>query len=240
MRAIILADKRTGSTFLQHALNSHPDVTCYDEMFMYSGRSKKRNKIELYKTMAQRKKLTIDEYLTWLFKHSDTKVACFRLMYNQEVKYSNILDLLIERRFKIIHLYRKDQIKRVFSRWTAKDIDPMPRVIDVDKFVNEVKASNKRINDYRRRLKKYGDVLELSMEELFGKTEGKQDHVVKHHAFNIKSDQVTYLSDGCNEKLTNFLKLDNLPMYSNISKKNTRKIEEYIINYDVLLKELNK
>ena len=38
---VIFCGKRTGSTFLQEALNSHPQIVCYDEMFMLSRKIRK-------------------------------------------------------------------------------------------------------------------------------------------------------------------------------------------------------
>jgi hypothetical protein len=61
--AIILAGKRTGSTFLQEVLNSHPNITCYDEMFMKYNKNKKRRGQFLYEFMRKDKGMNINEYI---------------------------------------------------------------------------------------------------------------------------------------------------------------------------------
>ena len=60
---IVLANKRTGSTFLQEALNSHPSIRCYDEMFMIKTRLKQRRGGILYKTKKEENEMGKKEYI---------------------------------------------------------------------------------------------------------------------------------------------------------------------------------
>jgi len=236
MKSVILADKRTASTYLQHALDSHPDILCLDEMFMYSGRAKKRAGVQLYKTMQEKRSFSIRQYLEWIYGLNQEKTVCFRLMYNQDKKYGNIINILKDLNISIIHLIRKNQLKRVFSRWTANELDPTPREINPEHLYNEIKESKKRVDNYKKILKKYNNYIEIEMKQLFGRTEGELNNVEKHFAFNLTSDQITYLNEETNELLCNFLNVEKYEMRSNISKKNKLEIWDYITNKSEVIK----
>jgi len=75
--AVILSDKRTGSTFLQEALDSHPDITALDEMFMVYDKESERRGYKLYRSL--QKSMTISEYLDWIASKGNNTI--FRLMY---------------------------------------------------------------------------------------------------------------------------------------------------------------
>jgi len=62
---VVVADKRTGSSFFQEALSSHPNIKCYDELFMIRGAKKtgKRRGQYLYRHMKQTESMDIGGYI---------------------------------------------------------------------------------------------------------------------------------------------------------------------------------
>ena len=64
MNFIVLAAKRSGSTFLQEALSSHPNIKCYDEMFMLkSTKTGKRRGQYLYPYMKKHHNHNVKQYI---------------------------------------------------------------------------------------------------------------------------------------------------------------------------------
>lgn len=122
---IVLTTQRTGSTLLWRYLDLCPEVDAHGEIFL---KSMKRpdsysSFIKTYKLgfvlnfLAKRK--MISKYLDELCTISkDKKAVGFKLMYNQN---NDILKRIIrENDFHIIHLIRRNYLKVIISRETAR------------------------------------------------------------------------------------------------------------------------
>jgi hypothetical protein len=59
---------------------------------------------------------------------------------------------------------------------------------------------------------------------MIGRVEGKKENVEKRGAFNITSDQVSYLSDKYSKQICDILGVEYHNMYCNISKRNSPNI----------------
>lgn len=234
MKSIIVAEKRTGSTFLQNALNSHPNITCYDELFM-KNKAKKRHGMKLYNFFKD--KWTIEQYLDWVY--SLDKNICFRLMYPhyEHWKFDYILK---EYKINIIHLVRTNYLKLYLSRLLMKERNKTDRVqIPVGSLVSILNGLNKKDKRFKKRLKNVGkNFIQIDFEKVIGESSGDIKNEKKVGSFNIKSDQITYISREINSKLCEFFKVGPFEMHCNITKKNRKGLKYHIKNYKDVENEL--
>ena len=236
-QAVLLSNKRTGSTFMQEALDSHPNVTSLDEMFMVSTKITERRGYDFYKTKREQENMKIPQYLDWIASQ-DTN-TCFRLIYNQDQHY-NVLKYIADRNMPVIHLVR-DPIDIVVSlACKFKHIKPDQTVkVDVKDFIFLTRKHIKIRNDYRDKLaSRECIVYETNYENMFGKQEGDVEDIKLVGSFNIRSNQRTYVDENINRNICEFLNIENVPMWSNVTKKFTLPREEKISNWDEVQKAL--
>lgn len=228
MKAIILCDKRTGSTFLQNCLDSHPDLTVYDEMFMIRGGIKKRHGQFLFRHMKNTKGFSPEKYLDWLSNEGENVI--FRLIYDHCNKFE--LDSIIrKRKIPIVHLFRKNHFEKTMSKLTKGLFEPKKVIIPVDKLLQGIKKSEGKASDWTKRWEGYKPQMYIEYKEMIGEVSGdKTKDFQKVGAFNMRSAQTTYLSDDINKKICKFLSIPDFRMSSNITKKNSNNIFDYVKN----------
>jgi len=243
MEFVLLSNKRTGSTFLQEALDSHPQVTALDEMFMVSTKITERRGYELFKTKKINESMNIRQYLEWISQQGDN--TCFRLIYNQDQTW-NVLPKIKDRNMKVIHLVRDPIDICVSLLCKFKHIQPEDTVkANPDEFVTMVIKQTALRDTYRDKLAKLSlPNYEMSYSNMFGKTEGEVENVKLVGSFNIRSNQKTYLNENINKNICEYLGIDNVPMYSNVTKKftlpreqkieNWKQVEEGLINANII------
>jgi len=224
---VIFCDKRTGSTFLQEALNSHPQIVCYDEMFMKNRNRKRRGQL-LYRTMKTEKNMTTEAYIRWLYDFDKQSGTLFRLMYPHNEKH-NVLPVLKKMGVPIIHLIRTNG----FAKSMSKQMKQKNRG-DKIKINTKLLLSNLMDNEYRiwnnKRALKGANVIEIKYEKMIGETIGSLNGVKKYGAFNIKSNQITYVSDKYNNMICDFLGVDRVKLFSDVSKRNSWNLWDHIKN----------
>jgi hypothetical protein len=236
-QAVLLSNKRTGSTFCQEALNSHPQMIALDEMFMVSTKLKKRRGYDLYKTKKDQYDMSISQYLNWIATKNRNTI--FRLIYNQD-QHWNVLKHIADRKMPVIHLVR-DPIDIVVSLMCKfAHIKPEDTVVvDVNNFVSLVHKHTKLKYDYKDNLSSRGIVTyDIDYKNMMGKKEGRMEGIELVGSFNIRSRQITYVDETINKDICKFLNIDNIPMYSNVTKKFTMPREEKISNWNEVEKAL--
>lgn len=231
---VIFCDKRTGSTFLQEALNSHPQIVCYDEMFMKIKNRKRRGQV-LFKAMKNEQGMNVQKYINWLYEQEKNKSTLFRLMYVHNKNFK-VLPVIKQMKLPIIHLVRENGVAKSISKHTKKKGQGETIRIQPEKILQEVKNNEQRIQQYRKELKKYSNHIEIKYDQMFGTTEGDPENIEKYGAFNIVSNQVTYLAPEVCEKICNILEVDYFDMYSHVTKRNPYDLSERISNYDEVKK----
>lgn len=226
-KGFILCDKRTGSTLLQNCLDSHPEITCYDELFMIRGKIKKRNGQYMYRWMKNNKSYNKKKFLNYLGEQDEN--VYLKLIYDQ-CDYWKLEPYIRKNNLQVIHLFRKNHFKKAVSRLSRNNnkgqIDPITN-IDVKKLVNEILHSMEKSRIYKKKWEKYENQIKIYYEDMIGKKEGEIGEIKKVGAFNIKSNQITYLNKETCEKLCNFIGVEYFDMYSNITKRNKEDVLSY-------------
>jgi len=125
IKFIILTTQRTGSTVFWRYLDTHPSISAHGEMFLKS--LKRPDSYATYRKKSfrnhcmhyvSRRQLT-EEYMSQFFKStSEIKAIGFKLMYSQ--LFPCLEDYLHRKNVHVIHLIRKNVLKIIVSRETAK------------------------------------------------------------------------------------------------------------------------
>jgi hypothetical protein len=226
-KGFILCDKRTGSTLLQNCMNSHPQITCYDELFMIRGNIKKRNGEYMYRWMNMERGYNIPSFLKYLGEKDEN--VYLKLIYDQ-CYYWNVDKYIKENNIKIIHLFRKNHFKKAISRLTRnKSKNEYEPVTDlkVKKIIEETLKSEKKSKDNFGKWRKHKNQIKIYYEEMIGRKEGVVENIEKVGAFNIKSSQITYLEEKTCKDLCEFMEVDYFEMFSNITKRNKEDVLSY-------------
>jgi len=225
MKAVLLSDKKTGSTFVQYAIGSHPELICYDEMFLIKHGNRKRRGQLLYKTMRKEKKMGVKQYLDWLYSQNEN--VCFRLMYPHDV-FHKVLPYIMEMKIPIIHLVRQNHFKKTISKYTLGKVLNEKINIRPDQVISGIKESINRKNRYERILKNYPYVHKIKYENMIGSVseELNINKVKKLGGSNITSNVISYMNKDYSKIICDLFGVEYKQLYSNVTKKNKENIFE--------------
>jgi LPS sulfotransferase NodH len=137
MKFIILTHGRSGSTYLQQLLDSHPDIACAEELFNVSNKSENsfytfcRRTYPLLSFFFLRGKISssapnfplrflLQNYLEGFYSIQSKPIVGFRLIYNQLLHYHALGRWIVKNKIPIIHLQRKNELKVVVSLLKAQ------------------------------------------------------------------------------------------------------------------------
>lgn len=217
IRAIQMSSKRTGSTFLQNAINSHPDIMGIDEIFVNVCRKAKYRKSGFIPFVRPENSHKLpQEYLeNYIYKKYPDKHIIFKLMANQINHHNGLLQYIKNNNIPIIFLKRDNLLKQVISGLTAAYTEHEPINISGQQLLNLVKET-KRQNKYWKKELKDNIKLSLVYEDIIGKT--------------IKDK--TYVEEEINKKICDFFNVPYKKLYSMTKKKNKNDISVYIPNME--------
>lgn len=214
MRAIQFQAKRVGSTFLQKAINSHPDIVGIDEIFVNVAR------------MPGMKKSGFDPYLRSPFNDPEDYMenviykkypnnTIFKLMYNQINWHIGLMKYINENEFPMIHVIRKNLLKQVISGKNAGDEGHNPINVTANHMLKYVMEAE---NDQLHWAERFKDRIKLTLihEDLFGEVDGEK----------------TYLSPSVNDAICNFFNVPKYDMFAKTKKKNKDDVSVYLPNID--------
>lgn len=232
IKFIIVANKRTGSTYLQHAINSHPNIRCLDEMFLIRAKNTiERDGVKIFRKLEKDKGFSPREYIEWLGTlHNNVG---FRIVYPQLDHWKNVSDYFVVSDMPIIHLIRSNYFEQAMS-WFTKQIPNKQEKLYVDptQLKNRIEKISFETEYYRRLFKNNRKYIEILYEDMFGKVKGRKVKIQKKGAFNIKSKQKTYLSEKYKTKICSFIDVSPSNLSSNLTKRTKWDVWEYIKNSD--------
>jgi LPS sulfotransferase NodH len=157
----LLGIQRTGTTLLYTLLDSHPSIVCFGEIFQdvntpcHPTLGTKRYKSYIDMSVRRRvldfvnRKYMISTYLSNIVSALEYEARGFKLMLDQTRKYPEVLNFLQQKKFKIIHIWRKNIMKIYVSRVKAeqtgiyvsqKTVDRSKINIDGELLIKNLKA----------------------------------------------------------------------------------------------------
>lgn len=119
----IFAIQRSGSTWFMKLLDSHPSIKSFDELFLRWPPKKRPEPnylrfCEYCENHQGIRPLILFEYLDNFLNNypGEHEVIGFKIMYNQFLRYPEVLLKLIFDQYKIIHLVRENYLDLVISQ----------------------------------------------------------------------------------------------------------------------------
>ncbi len=118
----IFATQRSGSSWLFNLLDSHPEIRCFGELFLYEPRSVRPDAAllpfyEYRRGQPGRRPRITSTYLDEVAGLAgDHRAIGFKLMYDQLALFPEVFVDWFKRRFRVIHLVRSNPLDVVISR----------------------------------------------------------------------------------------------------------------------------
>lgn len=239
---VIIANKRTGSTFLQNALNSHDSITCYGELFLNKSRGSKINGKKGYQELHSKRKFSVKKYIQHVTENIKTDIFGFKIVYPQLEKWEELSRTLKnDDNWYIIHLIRKNYFNQTISYYTKGIDESKPKIkIDTNDLIDRINKAQVLDEKFQKLYKNKSQYMNIYYEDMFGKIEGKKVNIKKVGSFNIKSNQRTYLNDNCCNKICNFLGINITQMSSKLSKRNEWDVWRHIENQEEVKEKLRE
>lgn len=220
IRAIQFQNKRVGSTFLQKAIDSHPDIAGIDEVFVNMAKKAGMRKSGFVPYLRSDIK-NVGEYIREvIYKTYPETNTIFKLMYNQINYHNGLFEFILKNKIPMIHLKRKNFVKQVISGMTAattqhKALDVTPKQLKkaVKEIDNLIQSWDKAMKDQIKLCLWYEDIIGTSM------------------------DGRTYLSNQANVAICRFFGVTEYRLYAETKKKNKEDISVYLPNIEEFKKE---
>lgn len=220
IRAIQFQPKRTGSTFLQKAIDSHPDIMGIDEVFVNMARKKGMRKSGFVPFL--RSDINeVGQYIREvIYKTYPDKHTIFKLMYNQINYHSGLFRFIKDYKIPMIHLMRKNLVKQVISGITAATTKHDPIDISSDEMMNAVVQADKENKRWSNILREHIK-LTLYYEDIIG---------------DVISNK-TYISNNANIAICDFFKVKQFQLFAETKKKNKDDISVYLPNIEYIKRD---
>jgi hypothetical protein len=234
MKAIIITSQRTGSTFLRHCLNSHPEVTCDGEILI-GGQIRpphilknRRLPAKIYryiKAGAWNPVKIMEDFLA----RNDSQVVAFKAMYNHLTNPKMREFLKRHTNIRIIHLRRDNVLKQYVSKmllgkkrekgWqphSTEKLAPVSTQISPAAAINHMNKAHEQFEQFERLILQHPR-LELVYEDMI---------------------DGGCLSNQAMKAVCSLLDLEPRPMCCDYVKVNPNKLELMIDNYGELVTAL--
>lgn len=127
---VIVGTQRSGTTYLRHCLNSHPEITCHGEVFQklypdnYGYYQYIRTNPVYRVSHYLARSAVVSSYLNKLYSKSRGVNIGFKLMYSQvrfiPYAFPMVIDYLKKNEISIIHVIRRNVLKTHLSRLAAE------------------------------------------------------------------------------------------------------------------------
>lgn len=218
---MLLAARRSGTSFLISSLNSHPQIQCYDDVFrcaplfkqllyyekpgtpffQYRSGSFKRQLDYIF-----RRKQLIGAFLTELYgSTNDKKTVIVRIAYPKD--YPETLEWALENDVGIIHLIRENYLKSIVYALASKANSPTVHVLPA-LLQSRLATRMQQVEEYRVMFK------------------GKRYCEVSNEAFEANQE----VESG---RLLDFLSVDpSIPLTFGVIKQGNASLKEILENYE--------
>ena len=239
IKFLIITQPRSGSSFLTSCLNSHPQIHCpRGSLFTKRNLSPikgfkpgfltvDRKKSPYYKYRSSsfkrqfahrfRRNKLIHEFLSaWYARYQESEAVGFKVNYSQISKYPATISWVKQNDVKIIHLVRKNLLKRHVSNKIAVTRDvhhskealkPIKVFIDPKILLEDFRRRQNRFERYRKLFRDF-PFLEVSYESMVADQNTETGKVLKFLGMNqlmaLTTDLVKVNPDSLGEIIENY------------------------------------
>lgn len=229
-RFVVIGTQRTGTTLMVTALNSHPQIQCFGELF------KQRRPKGLHPEGESAYWLKCQESWRWrlsdvVLRHSsaanfldDVLSVCdeqaavgFKLMLSQIKRFHKLSDLITARQYNVLHVVRNNVLKTYVSRLAARQRG----YYHSDKSA-KIEKINISTNDLESQLHKI-HLDEIKIEETF-KNKGPY--------LQVAYEEFQYFDETVVSSLLQFLGVPQFEIGSSLKKQSSDDLMKVIDNYE--------
>lgn len=219
IRAIQFQNKRVGSTFLQNAIDSHPDIVGIDEVFVNMAKKAGMRKSGFVPYLRSTINNPSEYIKNVVYKKYPDKNTIFKLMYNQIEYHNGLMHFIMGNKIPMIHVMRKNLVKQVISGMNAATTKHNPIAVTGKNLLEAVKVADELNKKWSIDLKGYIKIT-LYYEDIIGKT----------------VDDRTYMSNNANIAVCNFFKVNQVQLFAKTKKKNKEDLTVYLSNINEIKK----
>jgi hypothetical protein len=224
MDLIQFQNKRVGSTFLQKAIDSHPDIVGIDEVFVNMAKKpgmRKSGIVPYLKSGAKCPEHYIEKFV-W-GKYPD-KHTIIKLMYNQINYHQRLLEFIKRRKIPMIHLMRKNLVKQVISGMTADNTKHNHITITPEQMMDKVVEADNLNNYWAKQLK---DHIKLTL---------YYEDIIGERGYEGSKYPRTYVAHDANVDICKLFNVRSFLLHTNTKKKNKEDISVYLPNINKIKK----
>jgi LPS sulfotransferase NodH len=230
-RAIILTTQRTGSTFLEDCLTTHPEIFCEGEILMAGMTIRVPHLIHDSRQLAKLYRFIVGgawnptHLMTRFFSSGDKPVRIFKAMYNHLAVPCTLRYLQRDEAIRVLHLRRHNVLKQYVSKlllskprvkaWQPHATKPVPVVrthVDPEKALENMRKTRAQYEHFERIFASHPR-LALVYESMIA--DGA-------------------LSTDVQQRICAFLGVSYHAMHSPLIKINPDRLQEMVINYEEL------
>lgn len=199
--AIVVGQQRSGTTVFIWSLSKSPEIQTFGEVFHDAALDQKSNYFNFLRSFdcepelkflpaAEYRRTLFDEYMKRVFSLAGSQVPLLDVKYNSwhhlntywhnEEERSNLLQLVMERGYAVLHLYRRNVFEQALSMFyaqqrgayhvrVAENEPEPPRMtvrVDCSWARDEMDRSLRNTARFRRFLEGYERVIEIPYEEM--------------------------------------------------------------------------
>jgi Sulfotransferase family len=226
-RFIIAGTQRTGTSLIESTLNSHSDIRCLGEVFLFRrGRGKfieasyrqfvdQRRFARSIAHYTDRRRL-VKEYLDEFYQVSNMRATGFKFMLSQANQFPDAIRYLQENKIRVLHVVRDNALKTLVSRISARSRKLYHSIEDIE--VDKVYLPPRRL------LKSLAQILDES--ERWKHLAAENPYLkISYESFLDDRDQVL-------KSMLNFLGVEYATsMSSDLKKINSDNLSDVVVNY---------
>jgi hypothetical protein len=206
-----------GSTFLQKAIDAHPDIAGIDEIFVNIARKEgmRKSGFRPYKRTTYNGFSHPHHYIKQEIWGSYPPImsVIFKLMYNQIDFHKGLYKFIVDNKLPIIHLMRRNLVKQVISGQNAATTKHDHIRITPDNLLLHVEKMDKLDDQWKNSFKGH-EKLTLYYEDIIG----------------VKTNAFTFVEKDVNIAICDFFGVKALPLFTNTKKKNKNNVWTYLKN----------
>lgn len=131
---VLVGTQRSGTTLVQTALDSHPDILCEGELFhmrrLFREIPKENygepgyrwwlgRRLDRWAGHAMWRHAVVREYLEWFISMHQSPALGFKLMWNQTGRFPEALSFVRRNNFLLLHVRRRNSLRSLVSRFAA-------------------------------------------------------------------------------------------------------------------------
>jgi len=251
MDFILMAVQRSGTNFLKSIINKHPDIHCYNEMFLDFQYQKEDYFyyywLNLLKTKPEfiqfrKSKELINNYFQFLSNKNPKKQIGVDIKYDNYDTIHQLNSYIKSYKIPIIHLIRKNVLKTFISGYLLNIRNNTVPKENYKNCISFVENRKVKILPNRFLIKELEQRL-LTIELYRKKFHRNAILEIFYEDFFPKGTQLSNtINQNIIDKITNFLKIkpiSNALLKTGMKKKNAAQLSEIIINYNDIEKFLN-